>query len=204
MMYERQSRKRTLVVVASGIIGGIALVGAACGGGTSSADKTSTVVAKGGASTPAATKAVASTSGTTPTKPAGTSTKAAGTPAASGTSASGTTGSASVNVGDTAIGKVLVDNKGMTLYTFKNDIAGSGKSTVPAAILPNWPPLTASASGAETNGAGVTGDLATASLDDGTKVVTYKGLPLYHFVNDTAVGDTKGDKLGGIWFVAVP
>jgi predicted lipoprotein with Yx(FWY)xxD motif len=36
------------------------------------------------------------------------------------------------------------------------------------------------------------------------KIVTYKGLPLYHFVNDAAVGDTKGDKLGGIWFVAVP
>jgi predicted lipoprotein with Yx(FWY)xxD motif len=107
-------------------------------------------------------------------------------------------------VGDTAIGNVLVDNKGMTLYTFKNDVAGSGKSAVPAAILANWPPLLASASGAETNGAGVAGDLGTASLDDGTKIVTYKGLPLYHYVNDVAPGDTKGDKLGGIWFAAVP
>ena len=203
-MYQKQNRRRTLAVMATGLIAGIALLGAACGGGTSSADKTSTAVAKGGASTPGATKAAGSTSATTPTKAAGTPTKAAGTPAASGTSPSGTTGGASVNVGDTTIGKVVVDNKGFTLYTFKNDVPGSGKSTVPAAILPNWPPLTASASGAETKGTGVTGELGSAALDDGTKIVTYKGLPLYHFVNDKAVGDTKGDKLGGIWFVAVP
>lgn len=111
-------------------------------------------------------------------------------------------GDATINVGDTAIGKVLVDDKGFTLYTFKNDVAGDGKSAVPAAILPNWPPLVATE--AATKGAGVTGDLGTATLDDGTKVVTYKGLPLYHFINDEAPGDTKGDKVADIWFVALP
>lgn len=199
-MYQNRKRTRTMMLAATALIAGVAILGAACGGGTSSADKTSTAVAKGGASTPATTKAA-----TTPTKAATTSTAAAGTtPAATGTAKSGTTSGASVNVGDTAIGKVLTDNKGMTLYTFKNDVAGSGKSTVPAAIAPNWPPLTASASGAETKGTGVTGDLGSAALDDGTKIVTYKGLPLYHFINDKVAGDTKGDKLAGIWFVAVP
>jgi len=133
-------------------------------------------------------------------------TTAATQPAAAVTSAAtpepAATGNATVNVGDTAIGKVLIDDKGFTLYTFKNDVAGDGKSAVPAAILPNWPPLVATA--AATNGVGVTGDLGTATLDDGTKVVTYKGLPLYHFINDEAPGDTKGDKIANIWFVALP
>ncbi len=35
---------------------------------------------------------------------------------------------AAVAIGDTALGKVLTDDKGMTLYVFKNDVAGSGKS----------------------------------------------------------------------------
>ena len=54
-MYQKQNRRRTLAIAATGLIAGIALLGAACGGGTSSADKTSTAVAKGGASTPGAT-----------------------------------------------------------------------------------------------------------------------------------------------------
>ena len=196
-MNQKRSRVRKMTIVATTLIAGAALIGAACGGGTSSGDKTSTAVAKGGAPTSAVTKAASTTASGTPTKAAGTTTAAAGTtPAAGGTS--------SVNVGTTAIGKVVVDSKGMTLYTFKNDVANSGKSSVPAAIQPNWPPLTASASGAETKGAGLTGDVGTASLDDGTKVVTYKGLPLYHFKGDAAAGDTKGDKVAGIWFVAVP
>jgi predicted lipoprotein with Yx(FWY)xxD motif len=97
---------------------------------------------------------------------------------------------------------VLIDDKGFTLYTFKNDVAGDGKSAVPAAILPNWPPLVATA--AATKGAGVTGDLGTATLDDGTEVVTYKGLPLYRFAGDANPGDTNGDKIADIWFVALP
>ena len=200
-MNQKRSRVRKMTIVATALIAGAALIGAACGGGTSSGDKTSTAVAKGGAPTSAVTKAASTTASGTPTK-------AAGTTPATTTAATGTTpaagGTSSVNVGTTAIGKVVVDSKGMTLYTFKNDVANSGKSSVPAAIQPNWPPLTASASGAETKGAGLTGDVGTASLDDGTKVVTYKGLPLYHFKGDAAAGDTKGDKVAGIWFVAVP
>jgi predicted lipoprotein with Yx(FWY)xxD motif len=39
---------------------------------------------------------------------------------------------------------------------------------------------------------------------DGKQQVTYKGMPLYTYANDTAPGDTKGDKLAGVWFAAVP
>jgi predicted lipoprotein with Yx(FWY)xxD motif len=191
----QRSRFGKIAFGATALIAGVSLIAAACGGGTSSADKTATA-AKGGGSTPAATKAAATSAATT----AATTPAAAATTAA--TAASGASGKAAVNVGDTAIGKVLVDDKGFTLYTFKNDVVNSGKSAVPAALLPNWPPLVTTA--AATKGAGVTGDLGTATLDDGTKVVSYKGLPLYHFINDKAPGDTKGDKVASIWFVAVP
>ena len=197
-MSRGRTRLNKLTLGATVLIAGAALIAAACGGGTSDKDKTATAAAKGG-TTPAATTAATKSAATAAATSA--ATKAATTPAAAGATTAAT-GNATVNVADTAIGKVLTDDKGFTLYTFKNDVVGSGKSAVPAALLPNWPPLVATA--AATKGAGVTGDLGTATLDDGTKVVSYKGLPLYHFINDKAPGDTKGDKVASIWFVAVP
>ena len=199
-MIQGRSKLNKLALGAAALLAVTALGAAACSSSTSNADKTATASAKGGttpAATSAATKAAGATSAATSAATAA-ATKAATTPVAGATAA----GKSTVNVGDTAIGKVLVDDKGMTLYTFKNDVPNSGKSAVPAAILANWPPL--GATGAGTKGAGVTGDLGTATLDDGSKLVSYKGLPLYHFSGDKAVGDTKGDKLAGIWFVAVP
>lgn len=177
-MTSRTRSKSRAAALALTAVAALAFFGGACGGDDDDAEDV---------------KPVATTAATQPTA-AAIPTSEAATP--------GATGDATVNVGDTAIGKVLIDDKGFTLYTFKNDVAGDGKSAVPAAILPNWPPLVATA--AATKGAGVTGDLGTATLDDGTKVVTYKGLPLYHFINDEAPGDTKGDKVADIWFVALP
>ncbi|MBI5285411.1 MAG: hypothetical protein HY874_09995 [Chloroflexi bacterium] len=106
-------------------------------------------------------------------------------------------------IADTSLGKVLTDDKGMTLYTFKNDVAGNGKSACAGGCLVNWPALTV-ASGAPSKPAEATGDIALITRDDGAMQVTYKGLPLYRFINDKAPGDTKGEGVGGIWFVAKP
>ena len=43
--------------------------------------------------------------------------------------------------GDTSKGKVWIDDKGMTLYTFDKDT--SGKSTCNGPCAQNWPPLPA-------------------------------------------------------------
>jgi predicted lipoprotein with Yx(FWY)xxD motif len=173
---------------------------AACSSGTSSADKTATA-AKGGVTTPAATKAAATSTGTkAATTPAATTgaTKAPSTPAAGTTQPSGATG---VKVGDTALGKVLTDAKGFTLYTFQNDVAGNGKSAAEA-LAAVWPPLSLDA--APSNIAGASGVWAVFTRADGKKQVTYKGLPLYTYASDQAPGDTKGDKVGGVWFATVP
>ena len=189
-MSQGRSRWSRVALGATALIAATALTAAACGGSTSDKDKTATAAAKGGttpAATVAATKAAATAAAT----------KAATTPAA-GTTAAAATG---VKVSDSALGKILVDAAGFTLYTFKNDVAGNGKSAGEA-LAAVWPPLALSA--APSNIAGATGAWALFTRADGKPQVTYKGLPLYYFANDKVAGDTKGDKVAGIWFVAVP
>jgi predicted lipoprotein with Yx(FWY)xxD motif len=33
-------------------------------------------------------------------------------------------------------------------------------------------------------------------------MVSYNGMPLYYYAADSAAGDTKGQGVGGVWFVA--
>jgi predicted lipoprotein with Yx(FWY)xxD motif len=196
-MSQGRIRLNKLALGATALIAGVALIAAACGGGTSSKDKTATAAAKGG-TTPAATAAA--------TKPAATAaatsaaTKAATTPAAGATTAaSGAAGG--VKVGDTTkLGKVLTDDKGMTLYTYKNDTT-PGKSACNGGCATAWPPATA-ASAPKVDGA--TGEFTLITRDDGTKQVAYKGAPLYRYAADKAAGDTTGDGVGGVWSAAKP
>lgn len=81
----------------------------------------------------------------------------------------------------------------MTLYTFDNDVAGSGVSTCTGTCLANWPALTIAGGDTPTGGPGVTGTLGTITrTDNGARQVTYNGLPLYFFINDKVPGDTNG------------
>jgi len=159
---------------------------AGCGGGKSSADKTATAVAKSGAAT--ATKAPA-TSTAAATKPAPTN-----TPAAT---------ASTVKIGEVAsIGSVLTNPGGFTLYIFKDDVPNSGQSSVPAAIAPNWPPLTVT--GDAVAPPGLSGQLGTFTRPDGSKQVMYNGMPLYTFVGDTQPGQANGQGLLNLWFAATP
>lgn len=175
-----------------------AVAATACSSGTSSSDKTATAAAGAPASTSApaspTAQAAAPTAAAAPaTSAAGPAVKLAAAP--SGASLKDETGA--------VVTQYLTDGSGMTLYTYKNDVPDSGKSAVPANILPNWPPLTL-ASGTPTAGAGVTGTLGTMTGPDGSTWVTYKGKPLYHFKGDAAPGDTKGEGLLNVWYVVGP
>ncbi len=96
-------------------------------------------------------------------------------------------------------GNILVDSKGMTLYTFTN-----GGMPVPCtgACAAAWPPLFAPNGGHATGDTGVTGIGTTPG--NGATLVTDNGLLLYRFSGDAAPGDANGDGLnsfGGIWRV---
>jgi predicted lipoprotein with Yx(FWY)xxD motif len=39
---------------------------------------------------------------------------------------------------------------------------------------------------------------------DGSKQITYNGIPLYYYVRDTKPGDTTGQGVGNLWKVVAP
>ena len=114
------------------------------------------------------------------------------------------TGGATVTVAtNPTLGNILVDARGMTLYTFGADTLGTSNCT--EACLQNWPALTV-ASGNPVAGSGVTGTLEVITRPDGIKQVTLNGMPLYTFFRDTKPGDANGQGVtafGGLWTVAM-
>jgi len=98
-----------------------------------------------------------------------------------------------------ALGKVLTDKDGRTLYFFSKDAAGTSVCTGNCEVT--WPVF--SATDLTKIDAGLTaGDFASITRADGKPQTTYKGWPLYYFKDDAAAGDVKGENVGGIWFVA--
>jgi predicted lipoprotein with Yx(FWY)xxD motif len=100
------------------------------------------------------------------------------------------------------LGQILADNKGMTLYAFKNDKPGQSNCT--DACAQNWPPLTVAQGAQPGVSADVTGKLAVIQRSDGSNQVTINDMPLYCFKNDTQPGDTKGQGINSIWYVVSP
>jgi predicted lipoprotein with Yx(FWY)xxD motif len=98
------------------------------------------------------------------------------------------------------VGSYLADSKGMTLYVFQNDPAD--KSACAGMCAQNWPVFY---TGAVTVPDGLDATkFGTITREDGKTQTTYKGMPLYYFVQDKAPGDTKGHGLKGVWSAASP
>ena len=47
-------------------------------------------------------------------------------------------------------------------------------------------------------------DFGTITREDGEKQTTFRGYPLYYWVNDNGAGDTTGNGVKGVWFVVNP
>jgi predicted lipoprotein with Yx(FWY)xxD motif len=108
---------------------------------------------------------------------------------------------AMVKVTKGSLGQMLVDAQGHTLYVFETDTNGTSSCYGQCASM--WPALTTD--GSPTAGTGLMGGaLGTAARTDGSTQVTIDGHPLYTFSGDSAAGDTKGEGIGGVWFVASP
>jgi predicted lipoprotein with Yx(FWY)xxD motif len=130
--------------------------------------------------------------------------------AALSASAFGNTGSAAsglerpngavVALRQTALGRVLVDARGRTLYLFEKD--KRGRSACYGACAAYWPPLTSPAKPRAARGARAS-LLSVSKRTDGTRQVTYAGHPLYTFIGDKRAGQTTGEGLtdfGAAWY----
>ena len=111
---------------------------------------------------------------------------------------------AAVASGPSALGRIVVDSRGHTLYLFEKDRRGA--SACSGACLVYWPPLLTGGAPAATKGArpSLLGSIRRA---DGTRQVTYAGHPLYLFSGDTRRGQTNGEGLkdfGAGWYVLMP
>jgi uncharacterized surface protein with fasciclin (FAS1) repeats/predicted lipoprotein with Yx(FWY)xxD motif len=86
------------------------------------------------------------------------------------------------------------------LYFFSRD--AFGQSECEGACLENWPLFYAESLSA---GDGLDeSDFSSFDRGDGVMQTTYKGWPLYYFINDNDPGDVNGDNVNGVWFVAKP
>lgn len=105
-------------------------------------------------------------------------------------------------VNDPKLGMRLVAANGHALYYFTNDKPGI--SNCAGVCATNWPAYTVSADASLAGGVGIAGKISTITKPDGSLQVTYNGMPLYFWHTDADSGDTYGQGIGGVWFVAKP
>ena len=89
----------------------------------------------------------------------------------------------------------LVDVRGMTLYTFDKDVAGSGKSACNGGCAALWPPATAAVSEQPM------GAYTVVVRDDGSRQWAYKGKPVYTYQADQKPGERAGDNFKYVWHI---
>lgn len=90
---------------------------------------------------------------------------------------------------------MLVDTKGMTLYTFDRDTAGSGKSACNGECAVKWPPALAKTDDKPS------GDATIITRDDGRRQWAFRGKPVYTWPEDQQPGDKYGDNYNKVWHI---
>ncbi|HEY0120032.1 MAG TPA: hypothetical protein VGC04_14750 [Cellulomonas sp.] len=108
----------------------------------------------------------------------------------------------SLATASTGLGTIVVDGKGMTVYQFDKDTQGAGSSACTGQCATQWPAVPGGAAMPSVDG--VTGTVGTITGTDGQPQLTLNGWPLYYYAGDSAAGDTKGQGVGGIWWVLTP
>jgi len=98
--------------------------------------------------------------------------------------------------GESAIGTVLTDADGMTLYTYAPDEPGMSNCTGLCAVF--WPPAEAAEGAVPHDG------FTLVPRENGTMQWAYEGQPLYGFLKDIYAGDVNGDGEDDVWFAARP
>ncbi len=107
---------------------------------------------------------------------------------------------AMLSTADSDLGKIVVDQRGMSVYQFDKDTQNSGKSACTDSCLDLWPPVPATPESLK-NAQGITGELGSITGSNGKEQLTLNGWPLYYFASDSKAGDTKGQAVKDIWWV---
>jgi predicted lipoprotein with Yx(FWY)xxD motif len=100
---------------------------------------------------------------------------------------------------DTALGQILVDGQGRTLYLFAKDTGTA--STCDDSCASYWPPVPVS--GVPHAAPAAAAKLGAITRPGGSQQLTYAGHPLYYFVKDRKPGQTTGqalDQFGAKWY----
>jgi predicted lipoprotein with Yx(FWY)xxD motif len=96
-------------------------------------------------------------------------------------------------------GDYLTGLDGKALYIFKSDVKGSGASTCYDACIAAWPAYLVDSADYKSE---LAGDFTVITRKDGSYQLAYNGWPLYYFAGDQKVGDTNGQGIGEVWYVA--
>jgi predicted lipoprotein with Yx(FWY)xxD motif len=107
-----------------------------------------------------------------------------------------------VKTANTALGTIIVDAQGKTLYYFANDIAANGTSACNGQCASIWPPFSAPA--IQVSAPLDPADFGVITRADGTRQTTYYGWPLYYYSGDKTPGELNGENFLNIWFVVKP
>ena len=107
------------------------------------------------------------------------------------------TASSPLTLVQTALGTILADSQGRTLYAFTNDM--NGIPTCTGACAGAWPPATIT--GAASPASSVSAPTTVVDAPGGGKMLKVGKWPLYRFAGDAAPGDINGQGSGGTWFV---
>lgn len=110
--------------------------------------------------------------------------------------------SVALKTGNTSLGTIVVDGKGMTVYIFDKDTQNAGKSSCTGACAGQWPAVETTAATPPVQG--VTGTVGTINGANGAKRVTVDGWPLYTYAGDSAAGEVNGQGVGGVWWAVSP
>ena len=122
----------------------------------------------------------------------------------SSTPAAASTSGPAVNANNSALGTIVTDAKGRTLYQFAKDTGPMSNCT--GACISEWPPFTATSKPAAGGGVSA-GDIKLVKRSDGAMQVVLDGHPLYYFSGDQSAGQVNGQGVsdfGAKWFAVGP
>ncbi|MEO7162119.1 MAG: hypothetical protein ABI041_04300 [Bdellovibrionia bacterium] len=103
--------------------------------------------------------------------------------------------SVSISTATLPQGEYLVDQRGMSLYML------DATRQCDAECERVWPPLVAMSDNISAAGRVSASSVGSIPRADGTKQVTYNGMPLYLFAQDRAPGDIMGQGIEDVWGV---